>query len=235
MSCSVIIPVWNRPERAAPVLVSIADTSDATAVFVVSADDEREQKRLRAGSRCEVIVVDWPGGSPGDYARKVNAGVAATGSEWVFQGADDLRFEPGWLDACLAVHADTGCRVIGTNDQCNPRVMRGQHSTHSLVHRSFIEEIGDGDEPGTLLHEGYWHGFVDDELVTVARMHREFAHAPLAVVRHLHPNCGESDMDATYERALDGTHFRRDRQLYLRRRREMMRRARRSRRRPAAA
>lgn len=159
----------------------------------------------------------------GDYARKINAGVRATDEPWVFQGADDLTFRPGWQEETLRVAAEQNARVIGTQDRCNPRVISGRHSTHSLVARSYVQEIGTGDEPGKLLHEGYWHGFVDDELVWLARRHREYAFAPNAIVEHHHPYRRDEavPLDATYERALDPKRFARDRALFRQRARRI--------------
>jgi hypothetical protein len=48
-------------------------------------------------------------------------------------------------------------------------VIRGEHSTHPIIVRSYIEGQGAIDEPGKALHEGYWHNFVDDELIGTAR------------------------------------------------------------------
>ena len=47
-------------------------------------------------------------------------------------------FSPGWLDAALA-HDGPGIGVIGTNDLHNPAVLRGLHSTHSLVKRTYAD------------------------------------------------------------------------------------------------
>lgn len=224
---TVLIPVWNRPDRAAAVAATIDATSDARVLFIAASDDKRQlravRKVMRTYPRVGLTIVDPPSGQPGDYARKINRGVLAAGGDWFFQGADDLHFHPGWLAEALDVHDQTGARVIGTNDLCNPRT-RSRHSTHSLVHRTFIEVGAVYDRPGHMLHEGYWHNYVDDELIAAARLHRTFAHAPRAHVEHLHPNCGRADMDATYDRALDRRHFSRDRQLLNYRVRHMKRR-----------
>lgn len=162
------------------------------------------------------IVDPWP---RGDYARKINHGVRAVSADWYFQGADDLVFHPGWLSAALRAAETNGARVIGTQDLCNPRTRGGRHSTHSLVARSYVEEVGTGDEPGKMLHEGYEHGFVDDELVYVAMRRREFAFARDAIVEHLHPTRAKAEMDSTYEKALDPRSHARDRALWRQRRR----------------
>lgn len=224
---AVLIPVWNRPARARPVAESIRATSDATVAFVVSEGDDAEIEAIRDVQRevgdVSLVRIPEPPGTRGDYARKINRAVSALDAyaDWFFQGADDLVFHPGWLEACLRA-AETGGRVIGTRDLCNPRTARGQHSTHSLVARSYVEEVGTTDEPGKMLHEGYWHNFVDDELVLTARLLGEYRPSD-AVVEHLHPTCGKATGDEVYERALDRRQFARDRSLLRLRQRRVWR------------
>ena len=56
----------------------------------------------------------------------------------------------------------------------NPRVISGEHGTHLLIRRSYIDEVGaswgtDGKgTPGEVCHDGYTHMYVDDEIVTAA-------------------------------------------------------------------
>lgn len=221
MSVVVLVPVLNRPQAAIPLAASLRATSTAFLVFLMTAGDRREQHAIRAVQKrfdhVEEVVVPFALG-PGDYARKINHGVEVTSEDWIFQGADDLRFHPGWVEAALDAADHTGCRVIGTNDLCNPRVIRGGHSTHSLVHRSYVEEIGTVDVPGKMLHEGYRHNFCDDELVTAAKGRGEFISAGGARVEHLHPNCADVEVDQTYQRALDPSGFEADRSVFRARR-----------------
>lgn len=216
----MLVPVLDRPERAAIVTASLRATTDAQLVFLVSPGDVGEREAIERVRRRErdvsMLVVRFPPG-PGDYARKINLGVEVTSAEWLFQGADDLRFHDGWLDRALAA-AEDGHRVIGTNDLCNPRCISGRHSTHSLVHRSYVEGVGTVDEPGKMLCEQYGHNFCDDELVGTAQFRGEFRHARTSVVEHLHPNCGEIAMDATYVRGLEPKQFASDRVLFHQRR-----------------
>lgn len=217
MSVVILVPVMNRPQRAAPLVESIRATSDSLVVFLVGASDRRERHAIhRVIERfafVEEVVVPFQQ-LPGDYARKINHGVDITTEEWIFQGADDLCFHDGWLPAALAIAESSERRVIGTNDLCNPRVIRGAHSTHSLVHRSYVDEVGTVDEPGKLLHDGYFHNFCDDELVTTALFRGEFISAKASHVEHLHPNCGGAVMDATYERGLNTVEFTADRHRF---------------------
>jgi hypothetical protein len=209
---AVLIPVLSRPDRVAPLLASLEGTGAGLdekplirPTFLCSPDDEAEIAAV-AATGLVPLVVEWEPGQ-GDYARKINHGATNVAADWFFLGADDLRFHPGWLAACLLVHSQTGACVIGTNDLGNPRVTAGEHATHSLVHADY-RECGTLDEPDSykLLHEGYWHNFVDDEFVGTAKQRGTFAMAADAHVEHLHPNWRKSRDDETYRRGLATFH-----------------------------
>ena len=230
-SIVILIPVLNRPERVAPLLQSIRSSGRyirMMPLFLVSPDDHRELQTID----CELaaldtdpdaddlpgfrLVVGWPPG-PGDYARKINHGFRwacgpQTGSfEFAFLGADDLEFHPGWAERALAAHLETGACVIGTNDCGNAQVQSGRHSTHSLVHRDYLE-CGTVDEPGKILHEGYDHNWVDNEFVETARARGTFVAARDALVEHHHPFWGKAPQDDTYRKGR--ARFQSDLQLY---------------------
>ncbi len=215
------MPVLDRPAAVAPLVASLDESvlRDRRAgwkvelVFVCSPEDRAEIAAVRA---CDLqpLIVPWPAG-PGDYARKINHAARTFDTAWVFTAADDLRFHPGWLSACIKRHVRTGCRVIGTNDLGNPYVMRGMYATHLLVHREYVER-GTIDEPGVIFHEGYDHNCVDTELVETAKIRREFAFAKDAHVEHLHPSWKKGTEDATYRKGR--AHHADDRQLLNHRR-----------------
>jgi hypothetical protein len=203
---SVILPLWRRPHRVAPVLQAFAEAGGPVEIVpVVSSDDLETIEALVAYEEmfglARVQMAHWPGGSPGDYARKINAAAGATSTPWIFTGADDLAPQPGWVEAALGpdptVHT---AAVIGTNDLFNPRVLAGTHSTHSLVARWYIENPGGAwGEPGTVFHEGYPHEFCDDELIGVAQSRGRFRCASESIVEHLHPYAGKSPRDDVYD------------------------------------
>ena len=194
MTVTVIVPMLTRPHRVGPLLESITATSDARVLFVCSPDDSEVHAAIDAAG-AERITVDGP--HPGDYARKINAGYRHTTEEHLFLGADDLLFHPGWYENAVAQLTD-GIGVVGTNDLGSPRVMAGEHSTHSLVTRDYCDRFGTIDEPGAVLHEGYPHEFVDDEFVQTARLRSAFAFAFDSHVEHLHPNWGKAPSDPMY-------------------------------------
>lgn len=208
-SLVVLCPVLDRPHRAQPVADSLYETTggEATLVFLCSPGDDAEIAACRKVRGATTIIVPFERG-PGDYARKINYGIANTSSDLIFQGADDLRFHPDWLqhaERVLGRGREIG--VVGTQDLGNRLVKFGRHSTHSLVTRAYVER-GTVDEPGKLMHEGYCHNFVDTEMVETAMHRRAWAFAKLSVVEHLHPHWPDGkggqkgEMDATYELGL---------------------------------
>jgi glycosyltransferase involved in cell wall biosynthesis len=206
---AILVPVLNRPQNVAPLLASIeaATPFEYRVLFICDPDDRAEQDAIAQAGGSMIS----PGGN---YATKINTGIQATTEPLIFTGADDLAFHPGWLQQAAPLMSDT-VGVVGTNDLCNGRVIAGEHSTHSLVARWYAE-LGTIDEPGKLLHEGYLHEFVDDELVETAKHREAYAHAHLAIVEHLHPQVGKAPMDDLY--AAQRIRMRHGRKTYYRRR-----------------
>lgn len=203
---AVLIPVLGRPQRAGPIADSIAASADEIPlqpIFLCTPGDD-EQIQAAAATHADLIVMPFPQGR-GDYARKLNIGYRQAheqGFEWMFLAADDLVFRPGWAEAALRWHQRTGACVVGTNDLGNRRVINGRHSTHSLVHRDYAE-CGTVDEEDRILHEGYWHNYVDEEFVQTAMWRGTFTPAPDAIVEHMHPDWGKGTMDDTYRLGKD--------------------------------
>ncbi len=213
--CDVVVPVLHRPGNVERFMVSLkASTGLATAWFVCEPDDHEEMAEVgRWGG--EVLV--WDGAShPGRFAEKVNFACRRTEAPWLLLVGDDVSFRAGWLDQAQDVAGRYGSNVVGTNDLCNPRVMRGEHATHPMIRRSYIEEVGASfDGPGVVCHEGYRHWFVDDEIVVAAKRRRTFQMALAAQVEHLHPIGGTAEMDEVY--SLGNESVARDRELCERR------------------
>ena len=205
----IVVPVLNRPQNAQPLVDSIwANTTVAhTIVFVCSPADDDEIKACVA-TGANVSVVNWTPG-PGDGGSKWNHGyrISAELSNYplVMLAADDLEFTPGWDVEALKVAERTGAGVIGTQDNANPMVKHGRHSTHSLVRRSYIDSRGGtfDETPGVVYCELYDHQAVDNELVQVARDRGEWAFANNSVVIHHHPIYDKTvKTDSTYAKAL---------------------------------
>ena len=206
---AVVVPVLRRPANAAPFMASLhASGADATAYAVAQADDAETAAAWRdAGA----VVLD--SGEQVSFAAKCNLAYARTAEPWLFLTGDDVRFHRGWLE-CAQVVAGRVYDVIGTNDLGNPRVTSGQHATHLLIRRSYVDRLGGGwDGPGVLCHEGYRHWFVDDELVTAARQRGAWAMALSSRVEHMHPLFGKGDEDEVYH--LGATHAAADQRRFL--------------------
>jgi hypothetical protein len=190
---AVIVPVLRRPQNAEPFMESVHTTSQWATVYAVASDDDVET--IAAWKKAGAIVVTIPGVT---FAEKMNAGFRATGEPWLLMVGDDVKFHPHWLDYAQQVARD-GYDVIGTNDLGNPRVVAGEHATHLLIRRSYVERQGASwDGPGVVCHEGYRHWFVDDEIVSVAKQRGVWAMAPNAIVEHLHPAWGKGETDEVY-------------------------------------
>jgi hypothetical protein len=198
---AVIVPVVRRPQNAAPFMESLrASTGMATAYAVC---DPEDQATIDAWTAAGAIVLTSP--KPldetgvGTFAQKVNTAARVTDEPWLFVTGDDVRFHAAWLDHAQAAAGDR-FHVIGTNDLANSRVTSGQHATHLLVRREYIDRMGSSwDGPGVVCHEGYRHWFVDDEIVTAAKQRGVWQMALGAVVEHLHPLFGKGADDDVYQ------------------------------------
>jgi hypothetical protein len=217
----VAIPVLGRPQNAGPVIESLrASDPDGICepVFLCSPGDDAQHEAAVATGAI-VVTMPWPRG-PGDYARKINYtatasfglrlgalldGRFADGVEWVFSGADDLRFRRGWAEEAIAAGESERVGMVGTDDLGNGLVRAGRHSTHSLFHLGYVECCGTVDEPGKVYHEGYGHQGCDVEAYETAVARGCFVFAARSQVEHLHPFWGKGNLDATYEMGLSTT------------------------------
>jgi hypothetical protein len=203
----VLIPVLGRPESSERIVENIRDVSVHVTriVFLYTPGDSQEgvvQKLWRA-RKADCFSVGPL--APGDFARKSNTGFRLTKSEFVLLGASDLLFHRDWDVEALRVAEQTGAGVIGTNDLANPAVKAGRHSTHPLVRRSYIDEVGGTFDqgPGVVYFEGYDHQCVDNELCIAATKRKQWAFAKESKVQHLHPIFDKTiSMDDTYRRGL---------------------------------
>lgn len=203
-SVAVIVPALARPHRAGPLTESLraSTTVSYRVVFVCDPlDVEEQQAATEAGA--EVLIVD------GGYAAKINMAVRETVEPFVFTGADDIVFQPGWFEAAQAEMARTGALVVGVNDMLRRR--RRTHATHFLVAREYaLEPCIDGSRGP--LFEGYSHSFTDDELIATARHRGVYSYAERACVEHQHWLNRKAPDDEVYRRGR--IHFHRDRDLF---------------------
>lgn len=213
MSVAVLIPMLTRAHRVAPLLESLRATCPAARpLFLCSPDDVAVHAAIDAeGEERLQVLGPWPG----DYARKINAGYRHTSEDLLFLAADDLLFHDGWFEAAVAA-LDEGIGVVGTNDLGSPRVIAGEHATHSLVTRDYADRFGTIDGPGAVLTEEYPHEFVDDEFVETAKHRAAWAFAFDSHVEHLHPSWGKAPLDPMYLQQRN--RMNKGRRIYTRRR-----------------
>jgi hypothetical protein len=212
---AVVVPVLGRPHNAEPFMRSLNASTDHATVYAVAGPEETREAfhaTVTAWVAAGAQVVTGPAVS---FAAKVNGGYYVTKEPWVFIVGDDVEFHPGWLERALAAAGDK-YHVVGTNDLGNPRVMAGEHATHMLIRRSYINDVGASwDGPKRVCHEGYHHWFCDDEIVTAAKRRGVWTMALDSIVEHLHPTWGKGEMDNVYE--LGASHADEDRALFERR------------------
>lgn len=198
----ILVPILKRAHRVGPLMDSVRQaTPGARVMFVCTPGDDAVIDAVE--SQVEIsdyALSPWPANGRGDYARKINMGYRVTDQPLMFLGADDLAFTPGWFERATShVHGHDARVVVGTSDGHNARTLHGILSTHSLVTRAYADQFGVVDQPGAVLHEGYWHEYVDNELCETAKARRRYAHAADAVVEHLHPDYGLAPNDEVYE------------------------------------
>jgi hypothetical protein len=189
---AVIVPVLNRPQNAEPFMRSLIASTGLAQVYAACSEEDDAKAWEAAGA----TVVRTEGTS---FAEKVNEAYQWTAEPWVLLVGDDVRFRAGWLDHAQQVAINTGAKVIGTNDLANPRVMAGEHATHMLIARDYIDELGASwDGPGVVCAEAYRHWYVDDEIVTAAKQRNVWAPALASIVEHFHPMVDKAEDDETY-------------------------------------
>lgn len=198
---AILVPVLGRPRNVAPFIESVKNTGSEHRVYFICSPGDKHQILACKAADAETLIAPFGAGSA-DYAKKINWAFDQTEEEWIFQGADDIRFAPNWDITALEHAKRTHALVIGTNDLGNPDVKRGRHSTHSLIHRSYVEQYGGTvDGSGKVLCELYDHQWCDNEFVRTAMLRKKFAACKTSIVEHLHPHWGKGKVDGTYRKA----------------------------------
>lgn len=191
---AVIVPTM-RPHHAPRFMTSLRATEHENrfTVYALCHSEECWDAWKTVGA----VVVD---SLHVDMPRKVNIGYRSTqGEPWVFFTGEDVHFHQGWDVAALTKAEETGARVVGTNDLGNPKVLAGEHATHMLFTRDYLDTHGGSFEPpGQVMHEGYRHWFADDEIVLAAKQRGVWVPCLESVVEHLHPGFGKAQPDDVY-------------------------------------
>jgi hypothetical protein len=136
--------------------------------------------------------------------------------------ADDLSFHPGWESNAQRRFNTHDIGVLGTQDGGNPLVKQGRHSTHPIVCRGYADAHGTIDNKELMLHPGYGHAYVDNELCETAMARGCWLFAHDCYIEHLHPTWKKAKPDSTYRRG-EAT-LRADRRMFVARRKLWARR-----------
>lgn len=210
----VILPVLWRPRQAELVLASLVASEQRIplrVLFMLSYGDRKQLAAVKALGADYAVLFE--GRRPGDYARKINTGASLTREPWIFTGADDLHFHPGWAEAAIDFATANRLRAVGVNDMGR---WAARHkfppSTHFLVARSYLAE-GTADERDVIFHTGYDHTYVDTEFMETATARNEYGYCADSKVEHLHPVWRKGKRDEVY--LLGEKHTRTDHRLFV--------------------
>jgi glycosyltransferase involved in cell wall biosynthesis len=193
MIVSILLATMGRPEKAEAFVHGVKATTEGHDVEIVAAIDgpDEHADRLRALG----CVVDHSPELRGSSAAWNAALKHATGDLLVL-AADDLEWQPGWLDAALAKLAEfpDGWGLVGFNDgHWGPEL-----STHYLMSRRFVVEV----LGGVVAWDCYRHSFNDREANARAQAAGRYAWCEDARVYHRHWIFGDRPQDQTDTRLL---------------------------------
>ena len=193
---SALLATTGRPERAERCARSFFDTTVGHEVELCAAVDldTRTVSRL---SRLDPdrVKISYDERYRG-CSRAWNDALKLSTGELLVLAADDLVFEPGWLDAALATMSEfpDGWGLVGFNDGHWDHEL----STHYLMSRRLIVEVFGG----VVAWEGYRHSFNDREANARAQAAGRYAWCEDAHVRHEHWLFGDRPQDLTDTRPL---------------------------------
>lgn len=196
---SVLLATTGRPDRVeafARDLVATTEGHEIELVVAVDADEETPRRLLGMILPERVrLVIDQQGEHRGS-SRAWNDALAASTGDPVVLAADDLEWQPGWLDAALEQLADflDGWGLVGFNDGH----WGAELSTHYLMSRRFVVEV----LGGVIAWECYRHSFNDREANARAHAAGRYAWCEQARVLHRHWIFGDRPQDSTDTRLL---------------------------------
>lgn len=195
-SVSVVIPSRDRPESLLRAVESVLSTSPGVDIVCVLDDGDVESRAilptLDAISVCivtgEMHTAElWNIGAA--FARRMN------NANYFVIGADDVVFQPGWLEAAWNVMVSIGgSGLVGLNEGDGSAF--GVMATHFMVSLKYaVRGLG-----GCIMIPSYRHGHTDAEATIRARRDGRLAWAEEARIQHLHPIYGTAPNDKIYEK-----------------------------------
>lgn len=219
MNVAVIIPTKERTEQAIACVQQLLTTAPAIEVWLMCDGDSKtymiagatfqKDQRVHAHLRqqsCGPVQL-WNFGAI--YA-SLDGVLGGKNADAFVLGADDLWFNPGWLEAALQkLESIGGSGLVGFNDL---HQNGAQLATHFLVTRDYcVERWG-----GVFVCPHYYSQYLDLEATIRAQQDGQFVYAPAAIVEHRHPGWGTARYDVTY--AIGTRHAPSDAAIFERRR-----------------
>jgi glycosyltransferase involved in cell wall biosynthesis len=193
MTVSILLATMGRPDQAEAFVHNLRATTEGHAVeTVVAIDGPLEDANRLDKLGCIVHHCTEPRGS----SKAWNDALALSTGDPVVLAADDLEWQPGWLDAALQTLSEfpDGWGFVGFNDgHWGPEL-----STHYLMSRRFVVEV----LGGVIAWEAYSHSFNDREANARAQAAGRYAWCENARVHHHHWIFGDRPQDATDMRLL---------------------------------
>lgn len=193
---SVLLATTGRPQMAADVIANIADTTIGHEVEVVVASDVEQVKPPPLGRYCHVVMDHSP--DLRGASKAWNDALRLAQGDPLVLAADDLEFQPSWLDAALETlkQFPGGWGFVGLNDGH----WGADLSTHYLMSRRLVAEVFGG----VVAWECYLHSFQDREANARAHAAGRYAWCEEARIVHRHWLWGERQQDETDARNLGG-------------------------------
>ncbi len=182
---SVLLPTTGRPDRAEACIRNLRETADVEVICAVDADHETA---LRVAPLVDRLLVS---AAYRGCSQAWNDCLAEATCDAIVFGADDLRWESGWLEAAEA-NFETG--FVGFNDGHWGEEL----STHYMMSREFIVSV----LGGVVAWPAYKHSFNDLEVNQRARAANRYAWCEDAHVYHEHWLFGDREKDDTDSRRL---------------------------------
>jgi hypothetical protein len=192
---SVLLATTGRPDMAEQSVHAIRSSTVGHWVEIVAAVDADPETHTRLLPLVDTMLYS---DTYRGCSRAWNDALAACTGDPVVLAADDLDWQPGWLDHALNALEEfpDGWGFVGLNDG-----YWGQElSTHYLMSRRLIVEVFGG----VVAWECYTHSFQDREANARAQAAGRYAWCEQARVYHRHWLWGDRPQDETDTRNLGG-------------------------------
>ena len=205
---AILIPTFGRSSKIPSIIANIRSTcaniEECIRIYFILERSDIESTKIVSCNSSPLVKVIYNQMSPG-YSGAINTGYHSTSEPFMFLSADDVELTDDCLKVALVCMQDTTIGVVGTND------LLGQwsdHSTNSLVRRSYIENSGGlHSQPNKVFADSY-HTWVDWELNSCAKARGGYFFCQESQVKHHHPGwrnmgmiCKSSPLyDAVYKK-----------------------------------